>query len=153
MKTKNMSLKIVLPYEVLLEESELERIVVETSTGLMGIHPRLLDCVAVLNPGILTYQAVGKRAVYVAVNSGVLVKSGRDIAVSVQRAIVGPDLSQLRAEVENHFLNLNEDERKMRTALAQTKRQPGRSFARLQRQPAIAQPFHEAGQNQVSDAQ
>jgi F-type H+-transporting ATPase subunit epsilon len=121
-KTRNMKLKILLPYQVLLEEGELEKIVVETIRGAMGIRPELLDCVAILNPGILSYQPAGRGAVYVAVNSGVLVKSGPDVAVSVSRAVIGPDLPQLRAEVENHVLNLDEDERKMRTALGKMER-------------------------------
>lgn len=128
MKTKTMRLKILLPYQVLLEESNLVKIDVETSAGVREICPQESDSVAVLNPGILSYQPAGKGAVYVAVSSGVLVKSGLDVAVSVGRAVIGPDVTKLREEVENHFLNLDHEERTMRTALANVEQRSRAEF-------------------------
>jgi hypothetical protein len=46
--------------------------------------------------GILTYEADGGGEVYVAVDEGVLVKTGPDVLVSVRRALGGTDLGQLR---------------------------------------------------------
>jgi F-type H+-transporting ATPase subunit epsilon len=46
----------------------------------------------------------------VAVDEGVLVKTGLDVLVSVRNAISGTDLGQLREAVEREFLNLNERE-------------------------------------------
>ena len=42
--------------------------------------------------------------VYVAVDEGVLIKTGQDVLVSVRNAIVGTDLSQLREAVKEEFL-------------------------------------------------
>ncbi len=53
-----------------------------------------------------------------AVDEGVLVKSGQDVLVSVRNAIGGTDLSKLHAAVGQEFLNLNDQEKKVRSVLA-----------------------------------
>ena len=53
-----------------------------------------------------------------AVDEGVLVKTGPDVLVSVRRASGGTGLSQLRETVEREFLTLNEHEQRMRSVLA-----------------------------------
>ena len=45
-----------------------------------------------------------------AVDEGVLIKTGPDVLVSVRRAIGGTDLGQLREAVEREFLTLDEHE-------------------------------------------
>jgi F-type H+-transporting ATPase subunit epsilon len=70
-----------------------------------------------LSPGILTYvTAAGDN--YVAVDEGVLIKTGSDVLISVRHAIGGSDLGQLRAAVENEFLKLDEQQTSVRTMLA-----------------------------------
>jgi F-type H+-transporting ATPase subunit epsilon len=64
--------------------------------GSFGLLPHRLDCVAALAPGILIYETEAEGEVYVAVDEGVLVKTGPDVLVSVRRAIRGTDLGQLR---------------------------------------------------------
>ncbi len=128
-----MSLKILLPYQVLAEVTGIRRIVAETTEGALGLLPHRLDCVAVLKPGILTYQQAGGD-IYVAVDAGTLVKAGLNVLVSVHDAIVGSALAQLRAEVEKKFLHLDAEERQMRTALAKIERGFIRRFREMQRE-------------------
>ena len=45
-----------------------------------------------------------------AVDDGVLVKTGADVLVSVRRALGGTDLGQLRESVEKEFMTLDERE-------------------------------------------
>ena len=80
--------------------------------------PHRLDCVAALAPGILIYEDETGGEVYVAVDEGVLVKTGLDVLVSVRHAISGTDLSQLHETVEREFLNLNEQEQSVRSVMA-----------------------------------
>jgi F-type H+-transporting ATPase subunit epsilon len=80
--------------------------------------PHRLDCVAALAPGILIYETEAEGEVYVAVDEGVLVKTGLDVLVSVRNAISGTDLGQLRDSVEREFLNLNEREQSVRSVMA-----------------------------------
>jgi F-type H+-transporting ATPase subunit epsilon len=113
-----MQLKILLPFKIFAEQSEVLRIVAETPEGSFGLLPHRLDCVAALVPGILTYDTKQDGTVYLAVDEGVLVKAGPDVLVSVRRAIGGTDLGQLHEAVTRDFLTLDDEERKVRDAIA-----------------------------------
>ena len=113
-----MNLKILLPFQIFAEKTGVVRIVAETHEGSFGLLPHRRDCVAALAPGILIYETKAEDEVYVAVDEGVLVKTGLDVLVSVRNAIGGTDLGQLRDSVEREFLNLNEREQSVRSVLA-----------------------------------
>jgi F-type H+-transporting ATPase subunit epsilon len=127
-----MNLTVLLPFQIFAAKTAVSRIVVETLTGSFGILPQRLDCVAALAPGILIYQTVSEGEVFVAVDEGVLVKTGPDVLVSVRRAIGGPDLGELRAAVKKEFLTLGEDERSVRHATARLETGFLRRLANLQ---------------------
>ena len=113
-----MSLKVLLPFGIFAEKAGVSRIVAETREGSFGLLPHRLDCVAALAPGILIYENEAEGEVCVAIDEGVLVKTGLDVLVSVRNAIGGTDLGQLRETVEREFLNLNEREQSVRAVMA-----------------------------------
>jgi len=113
-----VNLKVLLPYEVFAEKTSVSRIVVETHHGSFGLLPHRLDCVAALAPGILTYETTTEGETYVAVDEGVLIKTGVDVLVSVRNAIGGTDLGVLRAAVEREFLTLDAQEQSVRAVMA-----------------------------------
>ena len=127
-----MHLKVFLPFQVFAEQANVTRIVAETREGSFGLLPHRLDCVAALVPGILVYQTESGGEVLVAVDEGVLVKTGTDVLVSVRRAIGGTDLDQLHTAVEKEFLTLDENEQSVRTAVAKLETGFLRRFATLQ---------------------
>jgi F-type H+-transporting ATPase subunit epsilon len=112
-----MNLKVLLPFQIFAEKTGVVRIVAETHEGSFGLLPHRRDCVAALAPGILIYETKAEDEVYVAVDEGVLVKTGLDVLVSVRNAIGGTDLGQLRDSVEREFLNLNEREQSVRSVM------------------------------------
>lgn len=112
-----MTLKVLLPFEVFADKPNVSRIVAEGKEGSFGLLPHRLDCIAALAPGILTYETKEDGEVFVAVDEGVLIKSGPDVLVSVRRAIGGTDLSQLRQAVDQEFLTLTENEKSARVAI------------------------------------
>ena len=118
MQTIRMNLKVLLPFQVFAEKTGVTRMVAETRQGSFGLLPHRLDCVAALAPGILIYEDEAEGEVYLAVDEGVLIKTGPDVLVSVRNAIAGTDLRQLREAVEREFLNLDEREQSVRSALA-----------------------------------
>ena len=132
MPTSLMHLKVLLPFQIFAEKTEVSRIVAETSEGSFGLLPHRLDCVAALVPGILIYQTESAGEVFVAVDEGVLVKTGLDVLVSVRRATGGKDLDQLHAVVEKEFLTLDETEQGVRQATAKLETGFLRRFANLQ---------------------
>lgn len=113
-----MNLKILLPFQIFAEKTAVSRIVAETCEGSFGLLPQRLDCVAALAPGILIFENEAEGEAYVAVDEGVLVKTGPDVLVSVRNAIRGADLGQLREAVEREFLTLDEREQSVRSVLA-----------------------------------
>jgi F-type H+-transporting ATPase subunit epsilon len=118
MPQTRMNLKVLLPFQVFAEKAGVSRVVAETREGAFGLLPRRLDCVAALVPGILTYETESDGEVFLAVDEGVLVKTGPDVLVSVKRALGGADLGQLRDAVEQEFLALSEHEQNLRSVMA-----------------------------------
>jgi F-type H+-transporting ATPase subunit epsilon len=113
-----MNLKVLLPFQIFAEKTGVSRIVAETHEGSFGLLPNRLDCVAALAPGILVFETKIEGEAYVAVDEGVLVKTGSDVLVSVRNAIAGADLGQLREAVQREFLHLDEQEKNVRSVLA-----------------------------------
>lgn len=127
-----MNLKILLPFQVFAEKTGVSRIVAETPEGSFGLLPHRLDCVAALAPGILIYETESEGEVFVAVDEGVLVKTGADVLVSVRRALGGMDLGQLHATVEEEFVALDEREQSVHSVMAKLETGFLRRFANFQ---------------------
>lgn len=112
-----MHLKILLPFQVFLEKRDVSRIVADTSEGSFGLLPHRLDFVAVLEPGIFVYENEAEGKVYLAVDKGIMSKTGMDVLVSVRNAIRGNNLSQLQEAVEKEFLTLDKHEQSLRSVM------------------------------------
>jgi len=126
-----MRLKILLPFKVFADKSDVLRIVAESRSGAFGLLPNRLDCAVALAPGILTYETKAEGEVYLAVDEGVLVKAGSEVLVSVRNAIGDMDLGELHKAIEREFLNLDEQEKSVRSVLAKLEGGFIRSFAAL----------------------
>jgi F-type H+-transporting ATPase subunit epsilon len=129
MQLAHMNLKILLPFKIFAEKTGVLRIVAESRSGSFGLLPHRLDCVASLAPGILVFETEADGEVCLAVDEGILVKSGTDVLVSVRNAIGGTDLGKLREAVEQEFLNLDEQEKSVRSVLAKLESGFVRRFA------------------------
>jgi len=113
-----MNLKILEPFRIFEQKSAVRRIVAETNDGYYGFLPHRRDCVTALTPGILVYDSEDDGEVFVAVDQGILVKTGLDVSVSVRKAVAGKDLGQLRELVMREFLTLDAQEQGARSAMA-----------------------------------
>jgi F-type H+-transporting ATPase subunit epsilon len=112
-----INLKILLPFRIFADINNVAQVVMETSEGSYGLLPHRLDCVAAMVPGIFTYEIEGKMH-YLAVDQGILIKEGTQVIVSVRNAIGGSDLGKLRESVEKEFLDMDENEKTIRRAMA-----------------------------------
>ncbi|MFA6970473.1 MAG: F0F1 ATP synthase subunit epsilon [Gallionella sp.] len=124
-----MNLKILLPFKVFAELTGVLRIIADSRAGSFGLLPNRLDCVTALVPGILVYETETAGEVCIAVDEGILVKAGIDVLVSVRNAIGGTDLGKLREAVEQEFMNLDEQEKSVRSVLAKLESGFVRRFA------------------------
>jgi F-type H+-transporting ATPase subunit epsilon len=127
-----MQLRILLPFGLFASVADVTRIVVMTPVGSFGLLPHRLDCAAVLTPGLLSYSTTTTGEVHLAIDSGVLVKTGPEVLVCVRHAIAGADLGHLREAVEQEFLKLSEQEKSIRGRLAQLESGLIRRFVELQ---------------------
>ena len=132
MAATSMNLKLLLPFQIFAEVRGVSRLVAETRGGSFGLLPQRLDCVAALTPGILIYETAADGELFVAVDEGVLVKTGAQVLISVRRALRGSDLAQLREAVEQEFLTLDENEQGVRSLMAKLESGFLRRFATFQ---------------------
>jgi len=109
-----MNLKILLPAEIFLVE-EVTKVVAEAQNGFFCLLPQHVDFTAVLVPGVFSFTA-GSEETHLAVDGGILLKRGAEIVVSTRNAIRGPELGTLRAVVIKQFEEIDEREKKARSA-------------------------------------
>jgi F-type H+-transporting ATPase subunit epsilon len=118
MSARAMKLKVWLPSEVLFEE-DVSRIRAEAQNGWFGLLPKHIDFVTALVPGVMTFQPCGQpeeylAEEYLAIDSGILVKCGAEVAVSTRQAVRGKSLDLLKEEVERQFIARQEREKAAR---------------------------------------
>lgn len=113
-----MTLSIYLPARSFAEFTEVTRLVVETPNGSLGFLPRRRDCVSPLQAGILEFQQAGRHPRYLAIDTGILVKTGLQVTLSVRQAVASDDLTTLQQVVAQQFLQLSEQEKHVRALYA-----------------------------------
>lgn len=116
-ESDTVRLKIVLPTHVLLD-ADVTRIVAEAANGSFGVLPRHIDFVTALRPGLLSYLDTDQHEQFVGHDEGIFVKQGRQVLVSVRRAVQGENLATLRELVRSEMMALHGQEQKARSALA-----------------------------------
>ena len=125
-----MHLKLLLPGETLIDAA-VAKVVAESEDGQFCLLPRHVDWVAALVPGLLLHTTLDGEEHPVAVDTGTLVKCGPEVLVSVRAAVAGHDLETLRATVDREFLQLSEQDRQVRSALARLEASALRRFVEL----------------------
>ena len=125
-----MNLKIMLPSGMFTAQGAVSRLVVETEAGSMGVLPNRLDCAAALVPGILVYVTAATVS-YVALDTGVLVKTGAEVLISVRRAVAGAGLAELQATLRRSYLVRDQRRQDVQAALAKMEAGMMGRFARL----------------------
>lgn len=126
-----MNLKLLLPTEVLVD-MPVTKVVAEAVNGEFCLLPRHIDFVSALIPGLLSFHTLDGEEQFAAIDRGILVKCGQDVSVSTYRGVTGTDISRLQSLIEEQFLELDEHERKARSALARLEAGTLRGFLNLQ---------------------
>ncbi len=112
-----MNLTILLPGRV-LRSAQAVKLGGDAVNGSFVVLPRHIDFVTALVPGILYFQDADAQSIYVAIDSGILVKRGLSVWVSVLQAIQGDSLEHLDQIVDQQFHQLDERQKQTQTALA-----------------------------------
>ncbi len=112
-----MRLQVLTPTQRLIDQ-EVQKISAESGNGSFTLLPRHIDLVTTIVPGLLSFVTTTGDEMHLAVDEGILVKRHGTVLVSVSRAMRGEDLHSLQQAVEKEFRQLDERERKARSALA-----------------------------------
>lgn len=111
-----MNLKIMLPAEIYFNE-EVTKIVAEAENGFFCLLPNHVDFTAALVPGIFSFSN-GEDETYLAIDSGTLVKHGSEVLVSTRNAVRAPELGTLKQVVRKQYEEIDEREKRARSAAA-----------------------------------
>jgi F-type H+-transporting ATPase subunit epsilon len=112
-----MNLKVLLPTRVLVDEPA-RKVVAEGEEGSFALLPRHIDFVSALQPGLLAYVDAEGQERFLAIDEGILVKSGPQVLVSTRHAVRGADLGELRRTVAKQYRLFDEHERSVRASMA-----------------------------------
>lgn len=132
MPSPGMQLKVFMPFATFADINGVLSIVAETKHGALGILPNRLDCVAVLGSGIFSYTRVKEGEVFIALDQGVLVKTGNTVLVSTRRAVGGKSLETLYKLVEEEFQTQSEQEKSTQATMVKLETGFLRRFATFQ---------------------
>ncbi|MCX7636183.1 MAG: F0F1 ATP synthase subunit epsilon [Syntrophales bacterium] len=112
-----MKLRVLLPAEVYLD-TEVTKIVAEAENGFFCLLPQHADYTAALAPGVFAYTTADGTDHYLAVDVGIIVKKGAEVFVSTRNAVRGGELGELKEVVVARYREIDEREKKARTAAA-----------------------------------
>jgi F-type H+-transporting ATPase subunit epsilon len=97
--------------------ADVSKVIGEGPAGSFGILPKHIDMATALIPGILSYETPQGAERFVAVNGGILVKQGDQVWIATRLAVRG-ELGELKIVVEKLINEVDERERKARSAVA-----------------------------------
>jgi F-type H+-transporting ATPase subunit epsilon len=100
-------------------------LIAERTNGSFCLLPRHQDLVAALVPSLLALVFAGEEE-FMAVDEGVLIKTGPRVLIATRRAVRGPDLGSLERMVTEEFLEVDQKQQSTRVVMARLEA----SFAR-----------------------
>lgn len=122
-----MHLKIVELTNTLID-TKVKKVIAEDSVGFFGLLPKHIDYITALVTGILTFETVQGTLEYVALEEGILVKTGQNVLVSTTCAIHSGVMSTLKETVEKEFAGEIERGKKVRAAALRLEANLARRF-------------------------
>ena len=123
-----MRVKLILPYKTILDK-EAKKITAPGIEGEFQIMPKHIDATWSLKSGILTINS--DEDLYFAINTGVLVKQGDLVYISVFQAIAGDSLRSLAETVKNTLRDVSDRERKAREVLIKLEAETIKKFTEI----------------------
>ncbi|WP_271909816.1 F0F1 ATP synthase subunit epsilon [Vreelandella alkaliphila] len=116
-----------------LHQGPASRLFAVAENGAFGMLPNHIDFVTALVPSVLILTlAEGEEQIF-GIDEGILVKKGHQVEIAIRRGVQGTDLASLKETVQRNFIEVDEDERVARSALARLEAGMVRRFADLQR--------------------
>lgn len=127
-----MQVHLRLPTEVLFIGAA-TKVNAVAADGAFGLLPNHVDFVTALVPSILLLTIPDGDERIFGVDEGLLVKQGHTVEISVRRGIESADLAGLSGTVRESFVQMEDEERVARSALARMEADLVRRFASLRK--------------------
>lgn len=127
-----MQVHLRLPTEVLFIGAA-TKVNAVAADGAFGLLPNHVDFVTTLVPSILLLTIPDGDERIFGVDEGLLVKQGHTVEISVRRGIESADLIGLSGTVRESFVQMEDEERVARSALARMEADLVRRFASLRK--------------------
>lgn len=112
-----MQVRVRLPAR-LLYEGPASAVQAVADNGAFGLLPQHADFVSSLVPSVLVLRQPDGSEHFFGIDHGLLVKSAYDVDIAVRRGVQGDSLDTLSDTVVTEFMEVDDDERAARTALA-----------------------------------
>ncbi|MBR9925718.1 MAG: F0F1 ATP synthase subunit epsilon [Gammaproteobacteria bacterium] len=119
-----------------LHQGPASRLFAVAENGAFGMLPNHIDFVTALVPSVLILTLADGEEQIFGIDEGILVKKGHQVEIAIRRGVQGTDLASLKETVQRNFIEVDEDERVARSALARLEAGMVRRFADLQRPKA-----------------
>ena len=101
-----MRLKTLTPAGIIVDE-QIARIRFDALDGSFTFLPKHADFVTVIVPGLVSFEPLDEKnpghEVYMACDSGVLVKDNTTVLLSVRRAVISENLEELSRTITEEF--------------------------------------------------
>ena len=125
-----MQVTLILPNKIGGQYHEVSKIRAEGLEGHFTLLPAHIDYVSVLVPGIMQLTTGNQEHIF-AMDHGTLVKVGSTVQISCRNAVEGENITQLHQVVEEKFKEIDDMEKKARSALLGLEYGVIRRFAEL----------------------
>jgi alternate F1F0 ATPase F1 subunit epsilon len=97
---------------------EVQKISLEFLNGYHTFLPKHIDFASVIKPSIATYTDETGVQKYIACHTGVAVKKGKSITLSVRQAVLSDTLDELKNTILREFKKTDEQRKELNTAMA-----------------------------------
>ncbi|MFO7760180.1 MAG: F0F1 ATP synthase subunit epsilon [Thermodesulfobacteriota bacterium] len=111
-----MEINMYIPTKLYWQGEKVSKLKAEGLEGHFTLLPAHIDYVSVLVPGILILNQEKKELIF-AVDEGTLVKQGSSVRISCRNAVQGDDLQTLHQVVQEEYKQIDELEKKAKSAL------------------------------------
>ena len=118
---------------VVLQEP-VQKISFEAIDGYRTLLPKHVDFVSALQVSIVTYDDMDNHRKYMACHSGIVVKKGEHVTITVQGALVRQTLEDLQEAIVVEFKENEEQRKELNTAMARLEIGLVRGFNQLKGQ-------------------
>lgn len=127
-----MKLTVFTPFGMVLQQ-RINKVTVETLNGYYTLLPKHVDFAAAMPINIVSYEQENGESSYIACYQGIVVKKKDVVTITVQNAVEGRTIQELKEVIRRDFKQHNESRKELNLAMARLELGIVRGFGKLSR--------------------